>query len=112
MQAPSITVKQKTIIIEVLILVAVFGGAYYLYTYFQESITTTSQVSSGNELLGKNFVNFTNATTKDKVSFKEITFLKKELVEMLQDYSEIISPNATRGRLDPFLPYASSRPLR
>ena len=111
MEALTTTTKNKKIIIEVLILVAVLGGLYYLYTVFsQEEQTATAQANPA--LLGPNFINFINITTKDKILFKNKTFLKQPLVEMLVDYSEIISPNATRGRLDPFVPYASSRPIR
>ncbi len=112
MTTPSISPKQKTIIIEVFILIAVFAGGYYLYDRFILGETTTISVTGGDKLLSANFISFINVTSREKISFKDVSFMSSPLVEMLDDYSEVISPNATRGRLDPFLPYASSRPLR
>lgn len=103
--------EKKTLIIEILIFIGVLVGGYYGYTsFFKEDSVTT--VTIDQSLLGSNFIQFMQATKDSKISFKDRTFLSGNYVKQLQDFSEIISPNATRGRLDPFLPYASTRPLR
>jgi hypothetical protein len=114
MEVPNIVAQKKTIIIEILILAVFLGGGYYAYTALFTGEVTTTEVVSSNAGLGPNFTTYMNAVAKDKISFKEkdVSFLNSSLVRMLVDYSETISPNATRGRLDPFVPYASSRPLR
>ena len=111
MQLPSNFTDKKTILIEVLILAAVLGAGYYGYTSFMTE-DATKTVTINESLLGDNFVQFIAATKKDKISFKDRGFLTSVYVGQLQDFSEIISPNAVRGRLDPFLPYASSRSIR
>ena len=112
MQVPNSLTDKKTILIEILILAAVLGAGYYGYVTLFNSENVTKQVTVNEELLGGNFIEFIKVTKKDKISFSDRGFLDSVYVTQLQDFSEIISPNATRGRLDPFLPYASSRPLR
>jgi hypothetical protein len=106
--------QKKTIIIEILILAAFLAGGYYAFNYFLSDDVTTTETISSDAGLGPNFTTYMGIVAKDKISFKEkdLSFLNSTLVRMLVDYSETISPNATRGRLDPFVPYASSRPLR
>jgi hypothetical protein len=108
----SFLIQKKTVIIEVAILIAFLGGMYYLYTAFSEGSTTTSTASVNEQLLGQNFVLFLKAVNQDRLSFKDINFMDSELVRQLRDFSETIGINETRGRVDPFVPYASTRPLR
>lgn len=103
--------EKKTLIIEILIVIGVIVGGYFGYTsFFGNEPTVTTQMLD-QSLLGANFIQYIQATNNSKITFKNRTFLTSEYVRQLQDFSEIISPNATRGRLDPFLPYASTRPL-
>jgi hypothetical protein len=108
----SFLVQKKTLIIEMLVLIAFLGGSYYAYTVFGADTTITTQPAINQSLLGQNFVLFLKAVQEDKLSFKDINFADSKLVEQLQDYSEIIDANKTRGRVDPFVPYAATRPLR
>jgi hypothetical protein len=108
----SFFVQKKTLLIEGVILIAFLGGMYYLYTSFSDSSATVTDVSGSQQLLGQNFVMFLKAVNEDKLSFSGTSFLTSKLVQELRDYSETIGINDSRGRVDPFVPYASSRPLR
>lgn len=108
----SFFIQKKTILIEAIILVAFLFGAYYLYTSFSQEETVTTTVSVNEQLLGQNFVLFLKAVNQDRISFRDINFMDSELVRQLRDFSETISITDSRGRVDPFVPYASSRPIR
>lgn len=104
-------VEKKKIIIEVIILVAVLAGGYYFYSNFSEKSATTT-VSMNEQLLGQNFVVLLKAINQDNISFAQKSFLDSALVRQLQDFSETILPNDSRGRSDPFTAYASTRSIR
>jgi hypothetical protein len=108
----SFFVQKKTVLIEAVVLILFLGGMYYLYTIFSqgESTTTVSQVNE--QLLGQNFTLFLKAVNEDKISFGGINFMDTALVQQLRDYSQVIDINDSRGRVDPFTPYASSRSVR
>jgi hypothetical protein len=108
----SFFVQKKTVIIEGLVLVLFLFGMYYLYTIFSEDTSTVSDAQVNEQLLGQNFVLFLKAVNQDRISFKDINFMDSSLVLQLRDFSETIGINDTRGRVDPFVPYASTRPLR
>ena len=108
----SFFVQKKTVIIEGLVLVLFLAGMYYLYTTFSEDTETVSTANVNEQLLGQNFVLFLKAVNQDRLSFREVSFMDSDLVRQLRDYSETIGVNETRGRVDPFVPYASSRPIR
>lgn len=108
----SFFVQKKTVIIEGLVLVLFLAGMYYLYTTFSEDTATVSTANVNEQLLGQNFVLFLKAVNQDRLSFREVSFMDSDLVRQLRDYSETIGVNETRGRVDPFVPYASSRPIR
>lgn len=112
MQVPPIFVQKKTVILEVIILVVFLFGGYYLYGIMSEQEVSTAQVSANEGLLGKNLLLFLKAKNQDKLSFKDVSFMDTLLIKQLQDFSETISANVSRGRLDPFIPYASSRSIR
>jgi hypothetical protein len=106
----SFLIQKKKLIIEILVLVVFLGGMYYLYTMFtapQEVVET----KMNEQLLGQNFVLFLKVINQDRLSFRN-DFMKASLVSQLRDFSETITENPSRGRADPFVPYASSRPLR
>lgn len=108
----SFFVQKKTVLIEAAILIAFLGGMFYLYTIMSEGEATTANSQANEQLLGKNFVLFIKAVNQDKLSFREADFMNSDLVQRLRDFTETILPSETRGRVDPFLPYASTRPLR
>lgn len=108
----SFFVQKKTILIEAAVIIAFLFGAYYLYTSFSEGTTTTTSAKINEQLLGQNFVLFLKVVNTDRISFKDVNFMDSELVRQLRDFSEFISVNDSRGRVDPFVPYASTRPLR
>lgn len=109
---PSFFVQKKTVIIEASILILFLGGMFYLYTIMGEGEATTTDSKTSEQLLGKNFVLFIKAVNQDKLSFREADFMNSDLVQRLRDFSENILPTEMRGRVDPFVPYASTRPLR
>lgn len=104
--------QKKTLLVEIVILVAFLSGMYYLYTVFTQDQPTVSTASVNEQLLGQNFVLFLKAVNQDRISFRDMNFMDSDLVRQLRDYSETIGENPTRGRVDPFVPYASTRPLR
>lgn len=108
---PSFFVQKKKIILEAAILIAFLYGCYYVYSMLNQDTTTTT-TSVNEQLLGQNFILFLKAVNKDRISFKDTNFLDNNLVKQLRDFSETISINDSRGRVDPFVPYASTRPLR
>lgn len=105
-------VQKKTVIIEIAVLIVFLLGIYYLYSVFSEGEATTSNAQISEQLLGRNFMLFIKAVEQDKVTFRDADTMNSELVLMLKDFSETISINDTRGRADPFVPYALTRPLR
>lgn len=94
------------------VLVAFLSGVFYLYTIMSEGEATTTQSEGSQGLLGQNFMLLSKAINQDKVSFREVDFMNADLVKRLRDFSETILPTDVRGRADPFVPYASTRPLR
>ena len=108
----SFFVQKKTIIIEVFILVIFLFGIFYLYTIMKEGGTTTVQSSASDHLLGPNLTMFVNAVNQEKISFRDADFMDSDIVQRLRDFSEIILPTESRGRADPFVPYASTGSLR
>ena len=108
----SFFVQKKTVIIEAAILILFLAGGYYLYSSFTQEEVSVTQTQFNEQLLGQNFVSFLKVVNQDKISFKNINFMNTPLVNQLRDFSEIIGINETRGRSDPFVPYASSRPIR
>ncbi|MFA6608435.1 MAG: hypothetical protein WCT07_00805 [Candidatus Paceibacterota bacterium] len=112
MQVPTFFLQKKTLITEIVVLVLFLGGIYYLYTAFSEPTSTTTQNSINQQLLGTNFIVFLKAVNQDKLSFKESSLMNSQLVKQLQDFSVTIGPTDSRGRLDPFIPYASTRSIR
>lgn len=108
----SFLVQKKTLIIEVAVLVVFLMGIYYLYTSFSQAETSVSQPQINEQLLGQNFVLFLKVINQDRISFQDTTFMQSELIMKLRDFSEVIGENETRGRVDPFVPYASSRSVR
>lgn len=112
MQLPKLFVEKKTIIIEMVVLVMFLCGMYYVYTLFSVDEEVTTQVKINEQLLGQNLTLFLKALNQDRISFDTSSFITNPLIGELQDFSETILPASTRGRSDPFMPYAFTRPLR
>lgn len=108
----SFFLQKKTLIIEMLILLGLLYGMYYLYGKFSVPEVATVEAAPNTDLLGPNLVNFLKATKKDNINFNNISFMDSKEVSRLVDHSENITIAPSRGRLDPFVPYASTRPLR
>lgn len=108
----SFFVQKKTIITEMAVLVLFLFGMYYLYTIFREGEATTIEGQVNQQLLGQNFVLFIKAVNQDKISFREVDSMQSDIVKRLHDFSETILPTDSRGRDDPFMPYAPTRSLR
>jgi len=113
MNIPSFLSEKKSIAVELVVLCLFLGGIYYAYiTFSEQSPVTATTASDSQQLLGEHFVTFLKATSENTLSLTNTEFLRSSDILGLKDYSEIISPNSSRGRLDPFIPYATSRPLR
>ena len=102
---------KKSMILEGIVLVLVVIGGYYLYTTFSVTDTTTKPAIN-QKLLGKNLVTFLKLINQDKVSFRDVNLPNAQLVSELQDFSEVIASTTSRGRDNPFVPYAPSRSIR
>lgn len=103
MQVQTIFKEKKNLIVEVLALFALIGALYYGYTIFSEQSPTTTSTSN-QELFGPNLTLLLKAVNEDHLVLKDVSFMNSELVRQLQDFSETIGPNPTRGRDDPFIP--------
>jgi hypothetical protein len=113
MQAPSFFTQHKMLITEIAVAVALLVIGYYGVSLLTNTETTsTTEGAINQQLLGQNFVIFLQAVNQDKVNISNTTFLDSQLVRNMQDFSEVIGETSARGRADPFLPYASSRPIR
>ncbi len=97
------------LVTDLIIGVVVLGLAYYGYTLFSSTDSSVSIVDSGasmTQFLGPNLTTFSQMVTKDKVTFN-YDFLNK--TSSFQDFTETINETSSRGRTNPFTPYASSR---
>ncbi len=103
MEAPNILKEKRNIIIEVIILCIFLGAMYYGYTLISEQSPTTN-VSVNKQLFGPNITLLMKAVEEDKLVLNNISFMDSELVRQLKDFSEIITPNPTHGRDNPFAP--------
>ncbi len=112
MQVPTFFTQKKTVVIEIVVLILFLVGMYYLYISFSEEQATVTTSQANQALLGQNFTLFLKAVNQDKLSFKDVSFLSSDFASQLQDFSQNFPPTVVRGRVDPFVPYASSRPLR
>lgn len=101
---------QKNIIIAVVGLFAVLGGGYYAYSTLNEGVIVVGDLDP--TILNPELVAFINAKDKIKISTKDMNFLTSEFYPMLVDHTETINPSASRGRPDPFIPYAPTGPIR
>lgn len=100
----------NAIIIEVVLGIVVIVGGYFGYTMFfaEQSATTTK---TANIQMGKNMASFQNEMKKNKLDF-DVAFLESDFVKRLVDYSQTFTYSKRRGRLDPFIPLESSKPIR
>lgn len=104
MQAPNILTEKKSIIIEVVVLCIFLGAMYYGYTIISEKPTTTI-TATNKQLFGPNLTLLMKAVNEEHLILNDVSFMNGELVRQLKDFSEVISPNPTHGRNDPFSTY-------
>lgn len=102
-------VQKKKIIIEIAILVAFLAGIYFLYQMLSAGSGEVSRVQTNEQILGANFMLFLQA--QESLSFNTSS-IKAKIVNQLVDHSQIINPTDSRGRADPFSPYAATRSIR
>lgn len=114
MNIPQSVTSKKSIIIELIVLVIFLVGMYFAYTSFVDTTPTVDVATPAlnQQLLGANFVIFLKAVSQNSLSLGDSSLMNTKLVKDLEDHSQVISENISRGRLDPFTSYASSRPLR
>lgn len=103
--------KYKNILAEVVIVIIICIGAYYGYSLFQNNDGETTTTEANGQLLGPAFVSFLQITGKNGVNL-DTSFMKNPLIGQLQDFTEEINPSPKKGRVYPFYPYDSSRPIR
>ncbi|MEI6810578.1 MAG: hypothetical protein WCK60_00835 [Candidatus Nomurabacteria bacterium] len=104
MKVQNILTEKKSILIEVLVLCIFLGAMYYVYTIMSEKPPTTT-ASTKKLLLGPNLTLLMKAVNEEHLILNDTSFMNGEVVRQLQDFSEIILPNPTHGRDDPFFPY-------
>lgn len=104
MQVSNILTEKKSIIIEVVVLCVFLGVMYYGYTIISEKPTTTI-TSANKQLFGPNLTLLMKAVNEEHLVLNDLSFMDGEVVRQLKDFSEVILPNPTHGRDDPFSPY-------
>lgn len=106
---------QKNAIIALVVVCILVGGGYYGYTFFTEDpLASSSELDTSS--LDPNLVAFINAKNKINLKRKDITFLNPgfaaDIYSTLIDHTETIPMTDSRGRPDPFIPYATTGPIR
>lgn len=103
------TPKNNTskLVIEIVAGLLVLVVGYFGYTMFSDSSASTLAVS--NVQLGKNLSSFAKESKGISLDF---SILETAYVKSLEDHTQIFTYSTRRGRLDPFLPYDSTRPIR
>lgn len=100
----------KLLAAEVIVGIVVIVGGYFGYTmFFADQTASTSETN--NIQLGNNMARFEKEFAGGKVNF-DVAFLDSDFVKSLVDYTQTFSYSARRGRLDPFVPIESTRPIR
>lgn len=105
----SFFVQKKKVVIEVAVLIAFFAGMYYLYQMLSIGSADISRTEASEQILGENFMLFLK--NQENLSFSTSS-MNAKLINQLIDHSQIIDPTLSRGRADPFAPYAATGPVR
>ena len=104
--------KNNMLIVEVVVVITLIVGGYFGYTTFFVDATSTTQVAA-NVKLGKNMSAFVQAVgKKGNINLDIVAITSSPYVKSLQDHTQVFTYSTRRGRLDPFLPYDSTRPIR
>lgn len=109
MQKPSS--KNNMLIIEMVTVVLLVAGGYFAYTHFFTDGSSTKQVAA-NIQLGKNMASFVQSVGKANINLDVASIMNDAYVKSLEDHTQLFTYSPRRGRLDPFLPYDSTRPIR
>lgn len=112
MQIPNLFPHKKSMLVEGAVVLLLIGGIIYFYLQFSQKEAVTIPANVDGQLLGQNFVVLVRAINEDRISFTQKSFMQSPLVERLQDFSEEILPTESRGRAEPFSPYASTGSIR
>lgn len=91
--------------------VIVLALGYFGYSHFFGGSSSTT-VPTVNLQLGKNMANFLQVISKGDIDLDAASILSNKYVQSLQDHTQTFTYSNRRGRLDPFLPYDSTRPIR
>lgn len=102
-------VQKKKILVEIAILVAFLAGMYFLYKMLSVGEEGLTQVQASEQILGANFMLFLKS--QGSLSFSTSS-LNAKFINQLKDYSQVIDSTESRGRADPFSPYASTGSIR
>ena len=113
MQLPPIIEQHKTLLGGVFGAIVLGGLGFWLISILKsDTVTATTQVNPNKTLLGPNAILFIQAVTKDKISLKDTSFMDTYLIKHSEDFTQKVSTSTSRGRMDPFSPYDSSRSSR
>lgn len=105
----SFFVQKKKVILEVVVLLAFFAGMYYLYQMLSVGSAGISKTQANEQLLGANFMLFLK--NQENLSFSTSS-MNAKLIKQLINHTQVIEPTPSRGRSDPFAPYAATGPVR
>lgn len=83
-------------------------GFYVIYLSKTDTTAVTTDVSSSQALFSQEFVLFLQAVNKQNLSLKDTSFNDSYLVRNARNFTQEINPSLSRGRIDPFVPYAAT----
>ena len=107
--APLLEKNKKKISLIVGVIFIVFFAFYIIKGVTEEVKTARTNASSKDSILSevsKDFILFLVLTQKDKISFEDASFKESYFYRNAVDYTQLIRQSASRGRPDPFIPYA------
>lgn len=96
--------QQKNMIFGVVAVIVLLVIGYFGYS-LTKSAEEASQAVVDPNLFSPDVRDFYNV--KDKISFKDLSFMKKSFYTQLQDYTVEIPSVKPTGRPNPFVPYVT-----
>ena len=100
--------KNNIIVIACAVLLLGVGGVYFYLTTSDSS--ESSQTAVDTTLLKKDIKDY--LSVKDSISFEDVSFKKSPFFPVLKNNTEVIEMSPSRGRDNPFLPYAAPGSIR
>ncbi len=115
MQLPNITLppfleKHKFILSGLTGAIVLALAGVYIVIMFTSDGGAVVKTNQNQSLLGEvspSFIVFLQAMNSEKLSLKDQSFIDSYLVRNSHDYTQIINPSLSRGRLDPFSTYVA-----